>query len=76
MLSHFSRVRFFAILWTTAHRPPLSMGFTSKNTGVSCYALLQGIFPTQEPKSFALEAKSLPSETPGKPSLQSIQHLL
>ena len=26
---------------------PLSMGFSSKNTGVGCLALLQGIFPTQ-----------------------------
>ena len=25
----------------------LSMGFSSKNTGVDCHALLQGIFPTQ-----------------------------
>ena len=27
---------------------PLSMGFSSKNTGVGCHFLLQGIFPTQE----------------------------
>ena len=26
---------------------PLSMGFTGKNTGLGCHALLQGIFPTQ-----------------------------
>ena len=26
---------------------PLSLGFSSKNTGVGCYALLQRIFPTQ-----------------------------
>jgi len=26
---------------------PLSMGFSGKNTGVSCHALLQGISPTQ-----------------------------
>ena len=26
----------------------LSMGFSSKNTGVGCHVLLQGIFPTQE----------------------------
>ena len=30
--------------WTVA---PLSMGFSSKNTGVGCHFLLQGIFPTQ-----------------------------
>ena len=26
MLSHFSRVQLFAILWTVAHQTPLSMG--------------------------------------------------
>ena len=37
-----------------------------KNTGVGCYFLLQGIFPTQriEPGSPALQADSLPSEPP------------
>ena len=30
-----------------AHQAPLSMGFTSKNTGVSCCFLLQEIFLTQ-----------------------------
>ena len=29
-----------------AHQAPLSMGLSSKNTGVGCHAL-QGIFPTQ-----------------------------
>ena len=28
MLSHFSRVRLFAALWTVAHQAPLSMGFS------------------------------------------------
>ena len=27
MLSHFSRVRLFAALWTVGHQAPLSMGF-------------------------------------------------
>ena len=40
----------------------------SKNTGVGCHALLQGIIPTQgELKSLALQADSLPLEPPGKP---------
>ena len=30
-----------------AHQAPLSLGFSSKNTGVGCHALLQGIFPIQ-----------------------------
>ena len=39
--------------WTIALQAPLSMGFPGKNTGVSCLALLQRIFPTQgiEPAS-------------------------
>ena len=35
--------------WTIAHQTPLSMGFSSKNTGVGCHALLQQVFPPQEP---------------------------
>ena len=33
--------------WTVAHQAPLSMRFSSENTGESCRFLLQGIFPTQ-----------------------------
>ena len=33
--------------WTVACQAPLSMEFSGKNTGVSCHALLQQIFPTQ-----------------------------
>ena len=46
MISHFSCVWFFVTLWTVAWQAPLSMGF-SKNIGMGCSALLQGIFPTQ-----------------------------
>ena len=35
-------------LWTAASQAPLSMGFSSKNTGVDCHFLLQEIVPTQE----------------------------
>ena len=28
MLSHFSHVRLFAMLWTVAHQAPLSIGFS------------------------------------------------
>ena len=34
-------------LWTVARQAPLSMGFSGKNTGVGCRALLQRIFPTR-----------------------------
>ena len=33
--------------WTVARQVALSMGFSSKNTGVGCHSLYQGIFPTQ-----------------------------
>ena len=33
--------------WTVVYQAPLSMGFSSKNTGVGCHFLLQGILPTQ-----------------------------
>ena len=43
MLSQFSCVRLFAILWTVAHQARLSMDSPGKNTGVGCHAVLQGI---------------------------------
>ena len=38
VLSHFSRVRLFVILWTVACQTPLSMGFSSHEywSGLSC----------------------------------------
>ena len=42
-----SCVQLFVTPWTVIHKAPLSMGFPSKNTGVGCHFLLQGIFPTQ-----------------------------
>jgi len=40
-----SPVRLFATPWTVAHQAPLSMRF-SRQEGMGCHALLQGIFPT------------------------------
>ena len=48
MLSHFSRVWFFVTPWSVAHQAPQSIGFSNKNTGVGCRALLLGTFLTQE----------------------------
>ena len=48
MLSHFNYVQLFVTSWTVASQAPLSMGFSSKNTGVCCRALLQGIFPPRD----------------------------
>ena len=46
VLSCFSHVRLFVILWTVAHQAPLSMGF-SMDTRVGCHALFQELFPIQ-----------------------------
>ena len=48
VLSHFTCVPLFVILWVVAHQDPLSLGFSGKNTGMGCHALLQRIFLTQE----------------------------
>ena len=58
--NHFSHVQLFVMPWTVAGQAPLSMVFflfffffwdiffiPSKNTGVGCHSLLQGIFLTQ-----------------------------
>ena len=47
VLSCFSSAQPLAIPWTAAHQPPLSKGFSRKNSGVGHHALLQGIFLTQ-----------------------------
>ena len=51
-----SCVRSFVTPWTVACQAPLSMGFPTKNTGVGCNALLQGIFPTQDPTCISCTA--------------------
>ena len=52
----------FATPWTAAHQAPLSRDFPSKNTGVGCHFLLQGIFPTPGlyPHLLHWQAGSLP----------------
>ena len=73
VLSHFSPVQFFAILWTIAPPPRLLCPWDSpgKNPGVGCHALLQGIFPTQGSNLHLLRllhwlADSVPVAPPGK----------
>ena len=41
-------VQLFETPWIVAHQFPLAVGFSSKNTGVSCHSLHQGIILTQE----------------------------
>ena len=59
-------------LWPMDCSPPASSvhgDSLGKNTGVVCHALLQGIFPIQGSNPGlppALQAESLPSESPGK----------
>ena len=68
-LTRFSRIRLFAVLWTVAHKAPLSMGFSRQEywSGLPC--LSPGDFPNPgtEPRSPTLQVGSLPSELPGKP---------
>ena len=44
VLSHFRHVQLFATLWTVACHAPVSMGFSRKEYGIGCHALLQRIF--------------------------------
>ena len=65
MLSHFSRVRLFTILWLLC-----LWDSPGKNTGVGCHALLQGIVPIQGSNLCLLsllhwQAGSLPQAPPG-----------
>ena len=50
--------------------PGSSVHGIGKNTGVGSHSLLQGNLPNPEikPRSPALQANSLPSESPGKPN--------
>ena len=68
----FSHDRLFATLWTVAHQAPLFMGFPSKNTGVGCLALFQGLFLTRRSNQGLLcllhwQVGSLSLAAPGKP---------
>ena len=51
------------------HQAPLSTGFPSKNTGVGCHFLLQGIFPRTEPASPVLAGRFFMTEPQRKPCL-------
>ena len=46
-------------LQTIAHQSPLSMHSLGKNTGMSCHALLQGIFPAQGPNLSSLHCRQI-----------------
>ena len=74
ILSHFICVQLIVTLWTVARQAPLCMGFSRQDTGVRCYALLQGVFLIQgsHPRLSCLlhwQAGSLPFMPPGKPHI-------
>ena len=68
-----SRVRLFATLWTVPHQAPLSMGFFRQKywRGLPCPppgALPDSGIEPESPAYPALQADSLTTEIPGKPS--------
>ena len=66
VLNHFSHVCLYATPWTGALQPPLSVGFSSKNTGVGC-PVLQGIILMQGSNSISCTAGGpVTSEPRGK----------
>ena len=67
MLIHFSHVPLFATLWIVACQAPLSMAFSRQEhwSGLPCSPPEDLPDPGIEPTSPALQAGSLPSETPG-----------
>ena len=77
MLSRFSYVRLFAILWTVAHQVPLSMGFSRQEywSGLPCPPPGDlphpGIFP-MSPASLALQVDSYAE--PRKPKWNLVGH--
>ena len=56
----FSYVRLFVTPWMVALQAPLSVEFSSKNTGVGNHSLLQGIFPTQGSNPGLLHCRQIP----------------
>ena len=68
MLSHFSCVKLFVILWTVACQAPLSMGFIRQESwsGLPCPPPGDLLDPGIKPMSPTLHG-SLPTEPPGKP---------
>jgi len=77
MLSRFSRVQLFAILWTVACQAPLSMGFYRQEywSGLPCFSLADLPDPGIEPMSLCLlhwQAGSLPLVPPEKREVKQV----
>ena len=73
IISHFSSVWLFVTPWIVAHQAPLSMRFSRQEywSGLSCSPTGHLPDPGIKPWSSALQADSLPSESPGKPIITS-----
>ena len=54
-----SHIWFFATPWTTAHQAPLSMEFSSNNTGAGCHFLFQRDLPDPEIEPLSLGSPAL-----------------
>ena len=69
LLSRFSRVQLCVTPWSVAHQAPLSMGFPWQEywSELPCTPLGDLPNPGIELRSPALQADSLPAESPGKP---------
>ena len=68
MLSCFSRVRLFATQWTVARQAPLPIGFFRQEYWSGWPFPFPGGLPDPgvEPRTPALQADSLPPESPGQ----------
>ena len=64
-----SRVQLFATPWTVTYQATLTMGFSRQECWSGLPFPSPGDLPDPgiEPRSPALQADTLPSETPGKP---------
>ena len=71
MLSHFSCVQLFVMLWTVALQAPLSMGFLRQEYWSGLPFPFPGDLPDSEgePMSPALAGGFFTTEPPGKPAL-------
>ena len=69
----------FAIPWTVAPGHLCPWNFPSKNTGVGCHFLLQGIFPNQGSNLIiyvsCIASRFVTTEPSGKPMLDRQEHL-
>ena len=73
-----SRVRLFVTPWAVAYQAPLSMGFSRQECWSGLPFPSPGDLPDPgiEPGSLTLQADTLPSELPGKPTVLSVLQIL